>query len=99
MDAPFPCRGGIHTSVPVLRGHHGYLVHLYRGVFRQIWSKSMNLGGIFEEVLDGSQFVFLFSSRYDSSLLLSYLGRKNNHEDNSNPNLIHLIFNHVHDLP
>jgi hypothetical protein len=55
----------------------------------------MNLGAYFEEFLDGSWFVFLFSSRYDSSLLLSYLGRKNNHEYNSNPNLIHLILNHV----
>jgi hypothetical protein len=40
------------------------------------WSKSMNLGGIFEEVLDGYGFVLLVASRYDLSLLPSYLGAR-----------------------
>jgi hypothetical protein len=77
----------------VLRGHLGCHVHLSGGASKNIWSKYMNLGEIFEDVMDVFGLFFLFSSRYDSNLLSSYLEDKYDHENNPNPKLIHLILN------
>jgi hypothetical protein len=56
---PLYMHGGIHTLVLVLRGHLGFPLQFSRGMPRKIWSKSMNLRGIFKEVLDSSGSCFL----------------------------------------
>jgi hypothetical protein len=69
-----------------MQGGHPYSCYNARGHLDSLYTslgerpadlvKIHESRGIFEEVLDGSGFVFLFASRYDSSLLPSYFGER-----------------------
>jgi hypothetical protein len=95
---PFSLLGGIHPLSRVLGGCLGRSVHLSEGETMYFWSNPMNLGEFIEEFLDGSWLVFLFSSRYESSLFQSCIGIKNNHEDKTSFTKIHSFPNQVPNL-
>jgi hypothetical protein len=80
--------GGVHTLDIVLGERPGCSVYLSGGASMLIRPNSINLGGFFEKIVDGSWVVHLVLSEIWFDLLPFYDGRDHNHGDRINPNLI-----------